>query len=75
MGWLAPCSRSAQRQRSCCYSRAQGKITDALLQRLVLKPQKIAQLADGIRAIAGQEEPVGQLLKRTEVRPIPGEIQ
>lgn len=32
----------------------QGKVADALLQRLVLKPAKIAQLADGIRAIADQ---------------------
>jgi hypothetical protein len=44
-----------------------GKISDTLLQRLVLKPAKLAQLAEGIRAIAAQEEPVGRLLSRTEV--------
>ncbi|KAL4444932.1 hypothetical protein ABPG77_003982 [Micractinium sp. CCAP 211/92] len=46
---------------------AQGKVNEALLQRLVLKPNKIAQLADGIRAIAKQEEPVGRLISRLEV--------
>ncbi|PSC76802.1 delta-1-pyrroline-5-carboxylate synthase A isoform X2 [Micractinium conductrix] len=46
---------------------AGGKVSEALLQRLVLKPNKIAQLADGIRAIAKQEEPVGRLLSRLEV--------
>ncbi|KAJ9533517.1 hypothetical protein QJQ45_026589, partial [Haematococcus lacustris] len=39
---------------------AQGKVGDALLQRLVLKPAKIAQLAAGIRAIAQQVGPKGQ---------------
>ena len=33
---------------------ATGKVAEALLQRLALKPQKIQQLADGIRAIAAQ---------------------
>lgn len=46
---------------------ATGKVADALLQRLVLKHNKIQQLADGIRAIAKQEEPVGRLLSRLEV--------
>ncbi|EFN57361.1 hypothetical protein CHLNCDRAFT_30278 [Chlorella variabilis] len=46
---------------------AGGTISDSLLQRLVLKPNKIHQLADGIRAIAKQEEPVGRLLSRLEV--------
>lgn len=46
---------------------AQGKISDSLLQRLILKPQKIAQLAQGIRAIAAQEEPIRRVLQRTEV--------
>eukprot|EP00879_Flechtneria_rotunda_P008234 GHRR01008627.1.p1 GENE.GHRR01008627.1~~GHRR01008627.1.p1 ORF type:complete len:430 (+),score=141.54 GHRR01008627.1:89-1378(+) len=46
---------------------ANGKISGSLLQRLVLKPQKIKQLADGIRAIAAQEEPIRRVLDRTEV--------
>lgn len=46
---------------------ATGTISDSLLQRLILKPAKIAQLADGIRAIARQEEPIGKLLSRTEL--------
>jgi len=46
---------------------ATGKIGESLLQRLVLKPNKIRQLADGIRAIAKQDEPIGRLLSRTEI--------
>jgi hypothetical protein len=46
---------------------ARGKISDSLLQRLILKPQKIAQLAEGIRAIAAQEEPIRRVLSRTAV--------
>jgi gamma-glutamyl phosphate reductase len=46
---------------------AGGAVSDALLQRLVMKPAKIAQLADGIRAIAAMEEPVGRVLSRVEV--------
>ena len=45
----------------------QGKAADALLQRLGLKPAKIQQLAEGIRAIAAQDEPVGRLISRTEI--------
>jgi delta-1-pyrroline-5-carboxylate synthetase len=41
--------------------------SDALLQRLALKPQKIAQLAEGVRAIAAQREPLGKALSRTRV--------
>ena len=32
-----------------------------------LQPAKVAQLAEGIRSIAAQEEPVGKLLRRVEV--------
>jgi gamma-glutamyl phosphate reductase len=46
---------------------AEGKVSPALLQRLVLKPQKISQLAEGIRAIAAQEEPIRRVLQRCEV--------
>ncbi|GAX76379.1 hypothetical protein CEUSTIGMA_g3825.t1 [Chlamydomonas eustigma] len=46
---------------------AEGKVADSLLQRLVLKPSKISLLAEGIRAIALQEEPIGKLLTKTEV--------
>lgn len=46
---------------------AKGKISESLLQRLILKPAKIAQLADGIRAIARQEEPIGKIIGRTEL--------
>jgi delta-1-pyrroline-5-carboxylate synthetase len=46
---------------------AGDKISQSLLQRLVLKPQKIQQLADGIRAIAAEEEPIRRVLSRMEV--------
>ncbi|KAF6259215.1 glutamic-gamma-semialdehyde dehydrogenase [Scenedesmus sp. NREL 46B-D3] len=46
---------------------AGDKISEALLQRLVLKPQKIQQLADGIRAIAAEEEPIRRVISRMEV--------
>jgi delta-1-pyrroline-5-carboxylate synthetase len=46
---------------------AEGQVSPALLQRLILKPQKIQQLADGIRAIAAQEEPIRRVLQRLEV--------
>jgi hypothetical protein len=53
-------------------------VADALLQRLILKPAKISQLAAGIRAIADQPEPIGQLVRRMEVAEgklsIPGSI-
>ena len=37
---------------------AEGKIDAHLMNRLRLKPQKIQQLAKGIRAIAAQDEPL-----------------
>ena len=46
---------------------AQGRIADALLQRLVLKPGKIQQLVAGIRSIAQTDECLGKVLKRTEL--------
>jgi delta-1-pyrroline-5-carboxylate synthetase len=46
---------------------SKGKIAESMMQRLILKPSKLTQLADGIRAIARQEEPIGKLLSRTEL--------
>lgn len=40
---------------------AEGLIDDSLMQRLKLKPQKVAQLAAGIRAIAAKDEPIRQV--------------
>ena len=37
---------------------AEGNIDDHLMNRLRLKPQKIQQLAKGIRSIAAQDEPL-----------------
>ena len=46
---------------------AKGKISEQLMQRLKLKPQKIKQLAEGLRSIAAQEEPIGHTLSRMEI--------
>ncbi|KAJ3708917.1 hypothetical protein LUZ61_012622 [Rhynchospora tenuis] len=39
----------------------------ALVSRLTLKPGKIASLAKSIRVLANMDDPIGQILKRTEV--------
>ena len=46
---------------------SKGKISDQLMQRLKLKPEKIKQLAAGLRSIAGQDEPIGKTLSRMEI--------
>ncbi|KAK3246317.1 Delta-1-pyrroline-5-carboxylate synthase [Cymbomonas tetramitiformis] len=42
-------------------------VEKALLSRLKLKPGKIEQLAQGVRMLANMEEPVGRVLRRTQV--------
>ncbi|MED6172661.1 Delta-1-pyrroline-5-carboxylate synthase [Stylosanthes scabra] len=39
----------------------------SLVARLVLKPGKIASLANNIRTIANMDDPIGQVIKRTEL--------
>ncbi|XP_061353720.1 delta-1-pyrroline-5-carboxylate synthase-like isoform X3 [Gastrolobium bilobum] len=39
----------------------------SLISRLTLKPEKISSLAKSVRMLADMEEPVGQILKRTEL--------
>ncbi|CAI9273569.1 unnamed protein product [Lactuca saligna] len=39
----------------------------SLVSRLALKPGKVASLAKAIRVLANMEEPIGQVLKRTEL--------
>lgn len=51
------------RENAADVDHFQDKISQQLLQRLKLKPQKIQQLADGIRSIARQEEPLRKVLK------------
>lgn len=46
---------------------ATGKIEQNMLQRLVLKPQKVEQLATGIRQLANMDEPIGNLIDKTEI--------
>ena len=44
-----------------------GGVEAALLNRLRMKPGKVAQLAEGARTIAAQEEPIGRTLRKTLV--------
>jgi delta-1-pyrroline-5-carboxylate synthetase len=44
-----------------------GKIDNTLMQRLKLKPAKLQALAAGIRAIAGQDEPIGRQISKMEI--------
>ncbi|XP_058729203.1 delta-1-pyrroline-5-carboxylate synthase-like isoform X3 [Vicia villosa] len=39
----------------------------SLISRLTLKPEKISSLAKSVRVLADMEEPIGQILKRTEL--------
>ncbi|MBM63972.1 MAG: glutamate-5-semialdehyde dehydrogenase [Acidobacteria bacterium] len=46
---------------------AAGRLSEALAARLALNVRKIEALVDGIHAIADMAEPIGRLLKRTEL--------
>nr|AGW51410.1 pyrroline-5-carboxylate synthetase [Salicornia bigelovii] len=45
----------------------QAGYENSLLDRLALKPGKISSLAKSIRVLAEMEEPIGQILKKTEI--------
>lgn len=47
----------------------EGRLSAALAARLKLSPAKLATLAEGLRAIADQPEPLGRVLRRTELAP------
>lgn len=46
---------------------AKGKISDVMLDRLYLDENRIAAMAEGIRQLIGLEDPVGEVLERTEL--------
>ena len=46
---------------------ATGTIDNHMLQRLVLRPKKVQQLAEGIRQLANVDEPIGKVLAKTEL--------
>ena len=48
-------------------SAAKGKISDVMLDRLYLDEDRIAAMAEGIRQLIDLEDPVGQVLERTEL--------
>ena len=45
---------------------AKGKISDIMLDRLALTPQRIAAMAKGIRDVAALPDPVGRVLSRIQ---------
>ena len=45
---------------------AKGKISDVMLDRLLLTRSRIAAMADGLRAVATLPDPVGEILAREE---------
>lgn len=46
-----------------------GAVAGPLLQRLYLTPAKLARLAEGVRAVAAQPEPLGRVRSRRELAP------
>ena len=46
---------------------AKGKISDVMLDRLYLDEDRIAGMAEGIRQLIDLEDPVGQVLEKTEL--------
>lgn len=46
---------------------AKGRISDVMLDRLYLDEERIAAMAEGIRQLIDLEDPVGQVLERTEL--------
>lgn len=47
---------------------ARGNISDVMLDRLALTPQRIKTMADGVRAVAALPDPVGEILSE-QTRP------
>ena len=45
---------------------ARGKISDVMLDRLALTPERITAMADGMREVAALPDPVGAVLRREE---------
>ncbi len=45
---------------------AKGRISDVMLDRLRLTPERIAGMADGIREVAALSDPVGAVISRVE---------
>jgi delta-1-pyrroline-5-carboxylate synthetase len=48
---------------------AKGEMSAALVARLVLDAKKLGKLAEGVRAVAAQDEPLGRVLAETELAP------
>ncbi len=45
---------------------ARGTVSDVMLDRLALSPERIADMADGVRKVAALPDPVGLVLRREE---------
>ena len=48
--------------------RAKGKLSEAMLDRLLLTKERLIAMSNGVRAVAALEDPVGRVLEST-VRP------
>ncbi|XP_057836057.1 delta-1-pyrroline-5-carboxylate synthase isoform X2 [Cryptomeria japonica] len=49
------------------YIAKETRISEALISRLTLKPGKISDLAKSLRVLADINDPIGQVVKRTEI--------
>jgi delta-1-pyrroline-5-carboxylate synthetase len=58
---------NAEDVREAAVAVEAGEMSAALAARLNLSPKRIRGLADGIRAIAAMPEPIGRLMRHTEV--------
>ena len=45
---------------------AKGSVSDVMLDRLALSPERVAGMAEGMRQVAALPDPVGQVLRRVE---------
>jgi glutamate-5-semialdehyde dehydrogenase len=53
----------AQNERDLTGARKDG-LSTAMLDRLTLNPKRIAEMAEGVRTVAGLKDPVGKIIER-----------
>lgn len=56
------CVEIEEANRIECGEGKEKSLTSAMLDRLLLNPDRIASIADGLRAVADQEDPVGEVI-------------
>lgn len=65
-GALEECCRDILAANALDMEAARGKISEVMLDRLALSPDRVAGMARGIREAAALPDPVGAVLSRTE---------